>query len=106
MVKLNKLVKEVKYCSYFESNIGLMFSSKRDRALVFTFDKEKIIPLHMFFVFYAIDAVFLDKNKKIVEIKRNFKPFTFFFPKKKAKYIIELPLGKARLLKIGKKIEF
>lgn len=64
--------------------------STKPKTLVFIFKKEKINPLHMLFVFYPIDVLFLDKNKKVAEIKNNFKPFTFYTPKKKSKYIIEL----------------
>ena len=39
----------------------------------------------MFFVFFPIDVLFLDKNKKVVELKENFKPFSIYFPKNKAK---------------------
>ena len=55
----------------------------------------------MFFVFYPIDVLFLDKNKKIVEIKENFKPFTLHNPKNKAQYIIELPKGTIKQTKTG-----
>jgi hypothetical protein len=67
---------------------GLMFSKKKN--LVFVFNDEKRRSLHMFFVFFPIDVLFLDKNKRIVEIKRDFKPFTFYYPKEKSKYIVEL----------------
>lgn len=67
---------------------GLMFSKKKN--LIFVFDDEKRRSLHMFFVFFPIDVLFLDKNKKIVEIKRDFKPFSFYKPKNKSKYVIEL----------------
>jgi len=62
----------------------------------------------MFFVFYPIDVIFLDKNKIIVEIKENFKPFTFYTPKNKAKYIIELKNNtiKETNTKIGDIISF
>ena len=60
-------------------------------SLIFAFDEEKIVPLHMFFVFYPIDVLFLDKNKIVVEMKENFMPFTFYTPARKAKYIIEIP---------------
>ena len=90
MVRLNKIVKEVKYCSYFESSVGLMFSRKKERALVFTFDKEKLVPLHMFFVFYAIDVLFLDKNKRSEEHtselqSHSFISYAVFCLKKKTK---------------------
>jgi uncharacterized membrane protein (UPF0127 family) len=84
-----------------------MFSAK-SKNLVFVFKKEKINPLHMLFVFYPIDVLFLDKNKKIVEIKENFRPFEFYTPKKKSKYVIELAKGavKRSKTKVGDKIRF
>ena len=67
---------------------GLMFSKRKN--IMFVFDKEQIISLHMWFVFFPIDVIFLDKNRKVVEIKENFRPFTFYKSKKKAKYVIEI----------------
>lgn len=69
-----------------------MFSSK-PRPLLFTFKKEKIIALHMFFVKFPIDVIFIDTDKKIVEIKENFKPWSYYKPKNKAMYVLELPQG-------------
>ncbi|HIH42502.1 TPA: DUF192 domain-containing protein [Candidatus Woesearchaeota archaeon] len=97
-ISLKKLgIKEVKYCkSSFSQGLGLMFSRKNNsKALVFELKKPKKVPLHMWFVFYPIDVLYLNEDdegkKRIVEIKENFKPFRFYFPKKKAKYVIELP---------------
>ena len=67
---------------------GLMFSKKKN--IMFIFDKEKIVRLHMFFVFFPIDVILLDKNMHVIEVKENFKPFTFWKSKKKAKYVIEI----------------
>ena len=72
--------------------IGLMFSMN-PKNLVFIFKKERIVPLHMFFVIFPIDVLFLDKNKRVVELKENFRPFTSHTPKAKSKYVIELPKG-------------
>ena len=84
---------------------GLMFSKKRN--LMFVFDKEQRISLHMWFVFFPIDVYFLDKNKKVIEIKKNFKPFTFYKSKKKAKYVVEIADSIAdKEYKIGEKIYF
>ena len=62
----------------------------------------------MLFVSYSIDILFLDKNKVVVEIKENYLPFTFYAPKNKSLYIIELPKNIIRETKteIGDKIEF
>ena len=70
--------------------IGLMFSMN-PKNLAFIFKKEKIVPLHMFFVIFPIDVLFVDKNKKVVDMKENFRPFTLYTPKAKSKYVIELP---------------
>jgi len=47
----------------------------------------------MFFVFHAIDVLFLNKDKNVVEIKENFRPFAMYNPKNKAKFVIELKKG-------------
>ena len=85
----------------FSKFTGLMFSKKRKMALVFKFDKERIIALHMLFVFYPIDVLFLDKKKIVVDKKENFLPFSFYRPKKKAMYAIELPDGAIKKSKTG-----
>ena len=100
--------KNAKICkSIFLKTMGLMFS-KKPKPLIFIFKKEKIVPLHMFFVFYPIDVLFLNKNKIIVEKKENFKPFTIYIPKKKAMYVIELPKNtiKKTRIEIRDKISF
>ncbi|MEK6905447.1 MAG: DUF192 domain-containing protein [Nanoarchaeota archaeon] len=74
--------------SFFSQARGLMFRQKQN--LIMTFNRERKVSLHMFLVFYPIDVLILNKNKEIVEIKRNFKPFTFWHSKEKGKYIVEL----------------
>lgn len=106
--KKTLLAKNAGLCkTIFSKSIGLMFS-KKISPLVFVFNEEKIIPLHMFFVFYPIDVLFLNKKKVVVEIKKNFKPFSFYTPKKRSMYIIELPQGTINKTKteIGDKISF
>ncbi|MCA9398623.1 MAG: DUF192 domain-containing protein, partial [Candidatus Omnitrophica bacterium] len=49
--------------------------------------------IHMFFMRFAIDAVFVDKNDHVVGLVENIKPWRLspiFF---KASYVIELPAG-------------
>lgn len=94
--------RNIRFCNNVVSKaIGLMFSKKSDKSLIFTFKKEKIMPLHMLFVFYPIDVLFLDKEKKVVEMKENFRPFSYYTPKNKAKYVIELPEGSVKKCKIS-----
>ena len=88
--------------------IGLMFSLKQKNTLIFKFNREQVISLHMVFVFYPIDVLFLDKNKIIVDFKENFRPFSFYSSKRKSMYAVELPNGaikKSRTEK-GDKISF
>lgn len=88
--------------------MGLMFTKRQSGPLVFRFGREKTISLHMLFVFYPIDVLFLDKNKIVVDKKESFMPFTFYKSRKKAMYAIELPTGGIRKTGtgIGDKIEF
>ena len=78
----------------FQQLRGLIFKKIKNDGLLFIFDKERKIDLHMFFVFYTIDIVYLNKNKKVTEIKRNIKPFTPRIKSPKAKYILELKSAK------------
>ncbi len=75
---------------------GLMFTNKEaveEMPLVFEFKRPGIQSLHMLFVFYPIDVVFLDEKKKVLDIKQNFRPFRTYTSMKRSKYVIELPEG-------------
>jgi len=86
------VAKKVAYCkTVLSKTFGLMFKRKTDKALIFVFKKEKIINIHMFFVFFPIDVLWLDKNKKVIQLKEHLKPFRYIKAKRPAKYIIEFP---------------
>lgn len=70
---------------------GLMFS--RPRNLIFELPKPKKVRMHMFFVFYAIDVVFLDSQKKVVELKKNLRPFGVYVSGNRVRYVLELKKG-------------
>lgn len=80
--------KEIVCTSIFSQALGLMFHRKQN--LIMIFKEERRISLHNFFVFFPIDVLIVDKEMKIVEIKRNFKPFTFWNASQKGMYVIEL----------------
>ncbi|MBI2139835.1 DUF192 domain-containing protein [Candidatus Woesearchaeota archaeon] len=71
---------------------GLMFS-REPRALIFPFTPERKVSFHMLFVFFPIDIIFLDRDKVVIELKENFRPFTFCTTKEKIAYAIEVPAG-------------
>ena len=88
------LAEETVFCrSILSKAKGLMFSKKiKDKGLVFTFNKEDKYSLHMLFVFFPIDVLWLDREKEVVWIKKDFIPFSLVTkPKEKAMFIIELP---------------
>ncbi|MFO8016650.1 MAG: DUF192 domain-containing protein [Candidatus Woesearchaeota archaeon] len=95
---------------------GLMFHRRISKegdgyggyGLVFPFDSEARRSIHMFFVFFPIDVLFLDRKRRVVEVKERLKPFSICLPKKKSKYIIELPAGvvSSTALMIGDIINF
>ena len=109
LTKNRIIAADCKFCGDNLSKfIGLMFSKQAKKTLIFKFNEEKIISLHMLFVFYPIDVLFLNKNKIVVDKKENFMPFTFYKSKKKAMYAIELPDGiiKKTKAEIGDIIQF
>ena len=86
---LDKLNAE--HCTTFWKKFrGLMFSKPKN--LIFVLNRETRFGaiVHMFFVFYSIDIYWLDKNKKVIDKRINFKPFRIAVPKSKAKYVVEL----------------
>ncbi|MFH1505520.1 MAG: DUF192 domain-containing protein, partial [archaeon] len=95
--------------SLWSQTKGLMFTKRiKDTSLVFDFKKIRHVSLHMWFVFYPIDVLFLDKDRKVVDLKKQFRPFGFYTSEKEVKYVVELPSGfivKNRL-KIGSEVDF
>ena len=113
MLKAGKriIISNVKLAkTHWERTKGLMFEEKKkfNYALIFEFPRESRIgtSLHMLFVFFPIDVLFMNKEKKVVD-KVTLNPFIpNYTPKKAAKYVIELPKGKAKKIKVGEKVEW
>lgn len=63
--------------------------------------------IHMFFMRFAIDAVFLDKQKRVVKIAANLKPWRLS-GSLRAKSVLELPAGTAERssTQVGDQLEF
>lgn len=89
---------------------GLMFKSKEnfDYALVFELPSETKFgaSIHMMFMNFPIDIIYLDSSKKVVD-KATVKPWLLnYTPKNPAKYFIEMPVGYAKGIELGAKIEW
>ncbi len=90
---------------------GLMFSKplKNGQALILEATEESISgsTIHMLFVFFKIDVIWLDQEKKVVDIKYGVRAFTpSISPREPAKYIIEVKKNTAKNIQIGDEIEF
>lgn len=84
-------IKIYKYNTFFKRFRGLMFRLN-------PIDNEGILidpcnSIHMFFMFFSIDVVFLNEQQQIVALKERVKPWTVIFPIKNAKSTLELPEG-------------
>jgi uncharacterized membrane protein (UPF0127 family) len=77
--------------TFFSRMVGLLNRSslENDEALMIT----RCQSIHMFFMRFAIDAIFVDKNGCVVALLKGIKPFRLspiFF---RSSYVIETPEG-------------
>lgn len=91
--------------TFFSRMIGLLNRTSFDKgeALVIT----RCQSIHMLFMKFAIDVLFVDRDDYVVGIVKNIKPFhlsPIFF---KASYCVELPAGtlSSTATKVGEQIE-
>lgn len=72
---------------------GLMLrrNFRRGQALLFKLAKPGRYGVHMFFVRFSIDLLYLNSNFSVVEVRSALAPWRIYRPKVKASYIIELP---------------
>jgi uncharacterized membrane protein (UPF0127 family) len=87
---------------------GLMFRRRfpRGNALLFRVPKPGRYGIHMFFVRFPIDLLYLDSRFVVVELREGLRPWSTHRPKTIANYLIELPAGTISRLnvKVGHKI--
>ena len=92
--------------SFFTRLAGLMFYKKLPAATGLL-----LVPcnsVHMFFMRFAIDVVYLDNNYHIIKIVKNLKPWTGLSMYRKAWATLELAAGEAEYcgLQVGQKLVF
>jgi hypothetical protein len=74
--------------------VGLMFRRgiPESYAMVFDLYLEQRISIHMLFVPFPIDIVFLDRDRRIVDARQGLRPWIgLAFSRRPARYAIELP---------------
>lgn len=98
------LASEVELADTFWRRLrGLMFRRKfeRGKALLFKFPKPARYSVHMCFVRFPIDLIYLDSNFIVVEIHKRLKPWRAYRPKRIANCLIEIPAGCVSRLRIN-----
>ena len=95
--------------SWFERAKGLMFRKHFNGIMILALPRKTRVnaSIHTFFMNFPIDVLFLDEEKRVVDKALNIKPWTInVTPKKSAKYVVELPAGRAEKVKIGEAVEW
>ena len=88
--------------TFFKRFKGLMGKNDFDDGLLFSNLTGSSI--HTMFMKFEIDVYFIDEKGVVFE-KASLKPWKFYKPKRKAKYILETKKGKLNL-KAGDKSDF
>ena len=99
--------------SFFSKMKGLMFrrSLGKKEGMLFPFRWMDYHTIWMFGMNFPIDIIWADKNKRIVHIVENARPYIMsgvYMPAKKAKYVIEVSAGfvKKHKIKLGMRVDF
>jgi len=80
--------------SILSQSRGLMFRKKlKDTALLFILKRPERVNIHMLFVFFPIDILFLDKNRMVVDTGKLKAFIGLKRSKTKISYVVELPAG-------------
>ena len=84
-------------------------SLQENRGMLFLFEKPGRYGFWMKEMNFAIDIIWIDKNKSVIEITKNVDPKTFpevFYPKEAVQYVIEIQAGFTELneIQLGDKI--
>jgi len=100
--------------AFAERGKGLMFreSLAKNKGMLFIFEKEGLYSFWMKNMRFPLDIIWLDLNKKIVDIKENVSPCgescETLSPGNKAKYVLEVNAGftKRNKIKVGESVGF
>jgi uncharacterized membrane protein (UPF0127 family) len=89
--------------SFVSRAVGVMFrSSFPGDALVFEFSRERRVGIHMVFVLFSIDVVFLD-DEGVVVSKKTLRPW-IGYASERASTVVEMPAGEAEGIEEGDRL--
>ena len=86
----------------FRQSLGLMFRKNipSGYSMIFVLEKPSAVNVHMLFVFFPIDVIFLDENKKITGLSR-LRPWVGYKAMKNIKYLLEMKAGAIEKFKLS-----
>lgn len=91
--------------------VGLSFNRKL-RNMLFTFPFERSWEFWMFGMDYGLKIIFIDDRKRVIEVKEaeplslNPKTWKIYAPKKKCKYVLEIPMESKYKFEKGDKLKW
>lgn len=92
-----------------ENSLGLMFKKElgfEQGLLIKLSESFRILSsIHSFFMRFTIDLIFIDSERKVVDLK-TLKPWRIYVPKKGAKYVLEVEKGAGSDIQIGDEIQW
>ena len=107
------IARQIVRCNTFwKRGRGLMFRSERavteDQVYLFVERRESVAQttIHMFFVFFPIAVVWLDREKRVVDktLARPFRPY--YAPRQPAQYFLEGHPSLLEQVSVGDLLEF
>ncbi len=95
--------------SFAKRSLGLMHEKtlKKNNCMLFIFPFAQRYGIWMRNMLFPIDILWLDDEKKIVDYREKVQPakgafdFRTYFPKREARYVIELPAGFIRSSRVS-----
>jgi uncharacterized membrane protein (UPF0127 family) len=84
---------------------GLMFRAK-PVSILFDFHEEAIHPIHSLFVFFPFYAIYISKEKKVIE-KSHIGPFRLLHKNSRAaRYLLETDIKTGEYFSVGDEVDF
>ena len=96
--------------SFVSRLMGLMFRKDPENGLILKLPSSRNrrgSAIHMFFMRFPLDIIFLDDDKKVVDMV-SIRPWKTYTPRSPAKYVVELEEGSINnyKLEIGDEMDF
>jgi len=94
--------------SFFSRFRGLMLSKPKDLVLVSPREDINSSAIHMLFMRFPIDVIWLNSNMVVVDVRKRIQPnrLKIFKSRSSAKFVVELEVGKLGTTGVGDKLEF